>query len=150
MLVREMQPFEIDSVITLFNYYCEEAKVNDEKYSEDRVLQTVRQYCIKPNLFFRVAYNGQRPVGVIGGFLSEDPVENDLTATIQFNYLIPEFATVSAYEQLIQEFETWATLCKATAVRAIDIGSNLNRLQDVYSELDFNPIRIAIMNKELA
>jgi len=150
MLVREMQPNEIDSVITLFNYYRDEALVNDEKYSEDRVLQTVRQYCIKPSLFFRVAYNGQRPVGVIGGFLSEDPVESDLTATIQFNYLLPEFASVNGYEQLITEFEIWAKACKATALRAIDIGSNLNRLQDVYSELDFNPIRISIMNKELA
>lgn len=149
MLLRPMLPSEIDLVINLFNYYRDEAGITDEKYSENRVLATVREYSIRGNLFFRVAFNGQRPVGVIGGFLSEDPVDTELSATVQFNYLLPEFASVENYEQMLNEFETWATACKATAIRAIDIGNNPNRLKDLYDELGFNPIRISIMNKEL-
>lgn len=150
MFIREMQTNEIDSVVNLFNYYKEEAGVDLDRFSENRVLATVRQYCIKPNLFFRVAFNGLRPIGLIGGFLSEDPVEDEMTATIQFNYLIPEFATVENYGYLVNEFQTWAKGLGITQMRAIDIGSKTTRLESVYDELDFTPIRIAIMNKEIA
>lgn len=150
MIIREMSPSEIDSVVNLFEYYRQDAGITDEKYSENRVIATVREYAIRTQLFLRVAYNGQRPVGLIGGFLSQDPVDTDLIATIQFCYLLPEFNDISNYSLLIKEFTTWAEQCKATAVRAIDIGENLSRLQDIYDELGFNIIRVAIMNKEIA
>lgn len=149
MFIREMQTNEIDSVVNLFNYYKDEADVDLERFSENRVLATVRQYCIKPNLFFRVAYNGLRPVGLIGGFVSEDPVEDEMTATIQFNYLIPEFATVENYGYLVSEFQTWAEGLGISQIRAIDIGNKHNRLFNVYDELGFFPVRVSIMNKEL-
>jgi hypothetical protein len=149
MFIRPMETHEIDVIINLFNYYKDDAQIAEDKYSENRVLATLREYTIRPHLYFRIALNGQRPIGVIGGFLSEDPVDTDLTATIQFNYLLPEFATVSNYGMMVEEFTCWAEACNATAIRAIDIGNNPNRLQDVYDELGFNPIRISIMNKEL-
>jgi hypothetical protein len=149
MFIRPMETNEIDLVINLFNYYKEEAGVDLEKFSENRVLATVRQYCIKPNLFFRVAFNGLRPVGLIGGFLSEDPVEDETTATIQFNYLMPEFASTENYGYLVNDFEKWAKSMGIEQIRAIDIGNNIDRLKDVYDDLGFNPIRIAIMNKEI-
>lgn len=150
MQIRPMEPREIDSVIVLFNYYKEEAEVNEERYSENRVLSTIREYCIRPNLFFRIALNGQRPVGLIGGFISEDPVEDERAATIQFCYLIPEFNSINNYQQMLEEFEAWAKLAKATNIRAIDIGTKITRLNEVYDELGFTPIRINIMNRELA
>jgi hypothetical protein len=150
MIIRAMQPQEIDSVIILFDYYRESALIDDDHYDENRVIQTVREYCIRPNLFFRIALNGQRPIGIVGGFLSEDPIDTEVTATIQFLYLIPEYATIENYDQMINEFESWAEQFSVTAIRAIDIGNNPNRLSDVYAELEFDPIRISIMNKELA
>jgi hypothetical protein len=149
MIIREIDPKQVDSVITLFNYYRDEAGITDERYDENRVLQTIREYSIRPNLFFRVAYMAQRPIGVIGGFLSQDPIESEHTATIQFNYLIPEFATVDGYAQLIAVFEDWAHQLGITQIRAIDIGHNLTRLDDVYDVLGFDPVRISIMNKEI-
>jgi hypothetical protein len=145
-----MDTKDIDSIINLFNYYRDDANIDPDLYDEDRVLTTVKEYNIRNNLFFRVAYTGLRPVGLIGGFLSPDPVERELSATIQFNYLIPEFANSENYSALIQEFERWAKACNAVQIRAIDIGKNINRLDDIYDDLGFNPIRIAIMNKELA
>lgn len=149
MIIRPMETREIDLVITLFNYYRVEADISDESYDENRVLNTIREYNIRPNLFFRVAYNGTRPIGVIGGFLSEDAIELEVTATIQFNYLIPEFATVDNYGQLVDEFETWARQFKCTQIRAIDIGKNLTRLNKIYDQLEFDPIKVTIMNKEI-
>lgn len=144
-----MEEREIDSVLTLFEYYREAAGIAEERYDENKVLKTVREYCIRPHLFFRVAYNGLRPIGLIGGFLSEDPVESELAATIQFNFLIPEFASVDGYAQLIAEFQNWARDLKVSQIRAIDIGNNINRLNDVYDALGFDPIRVNIMNKEI-
>lgn len=145
-----MEINEVDLVINLFNYYREEAEISEERYDENRVLQTVREYCIRPNLFFRVAFNGLRPVGLIGGFLSEDPIESDTTATIQFNYLIPEFNSVENYAEMIAEFQKWAKQFNVQQMRALDIGNNLTRLNDVYDILGFTPVRISIMNKEFA
>lgn len=145
-----MEEREIDSVITLFEYYREEAGIDELNYDENKVLKTVREYNIRPNLFFRVAFNGLRPVGLIGGFLSEDPIESEITATIQFNYLIPEFNSVDNYAEMIAEFQNWAKALGVKQMRALDIGNNITRLNDVYDILGFNPVRIAIMNKEIA
>jgi hypothetical protein len=149
MLLRQMETNEIDSVINLFSRYREDALISDEKYSENRVLHTIREYNIRPNLFFRIAVNGQRPVGLIGGFLSEDPVDIEVSATIQFCYLIEEFRDINNYKLMIDEFTNWGRQFKATNVRAIDIGNNVTRLQDVYEQLDFAPIRVSLMNREL-
>jgi hypothetical protein len=149
IIIRPMETYEIDSVINLFNYYKDEAGISDERFDQNRLLNTLRQYNIRPNLFFRIAVNGLRPVGVIGGFLSEDPVEAEITATIQFNYLISEFNSVENYSQLIQEFETWSRQFKVEQIRALDIGEKTNRLFAVYDQLGFYPVRISIMNKEI-
>lgn len=150
MIIRPMETNEIDLVINLFNYYREEADITEERYDQDKVIKTVREYNIRPNLFFRVAFNGRRPIGIIGGFLSEDPIDTEITATIQFNYLIPEFANIENYGLLIEEFQTWARQFHVEKMRAIDIGNNITRLNDIYDQLGFNPIRISIMNKEIA
>lgn len=149
MIIRPMEPNEIDLVVNLFNYYRDEAGISEDHYDEGKTLNTIREYCIRPNLFFHCAYNGRRPIGVIGGFLSEDPIDTERTATIQFNYLIPEFATVDNYGQLIEIFQKWAEQFKVSQIRAIDIGQKPNRLIDVYNALEFYPVRVSIMNKEI-
>ena len=150
MIIRPMEPRELDSVLILFEYYRADADITEDRYDQDKVMKTIKEYCIRPNLFFRVAYNGQRPIGVIGGFLSEDPVDTEITATIQFNYLIDEFATIENYQQLIDSFTEWSQQFKVEQIRAIDIGNKINRLQSVYDQLGFNPVRVSIMNKEIA
>lgn len=150
MIIREMLPREIDGVITLFNYYRDAVDIDPDRYDENRVIMTVREYNIRHNLCFRVAFNGQRPVGVIGGFLSEDPVESEVTATVQFCFLLDEFATVDNYRSLLDEFESWSSQFNVSAIRCIDIGRNPNRLKTVYDQLGFDPIRIDIMNKVIA
>lgn len=150
MIIREMETRELDSVLILFEYYRQAADISEERYDQDKVLKTIKEYCIRPNLFLRVAYIGLRPVGVIGGFLSEDPVDTEITATIQFNYLIDEYATIENYQQLIEAFQEWSQQFKVEQIRAIDIGNKINRLQSVYDQLGFNPVRVSIMNKEIA
>lgn len=150
MIIRPMEPREVDSVIILFNYYRQAVGITDDDFDENRLLQTIREYSIRPNLFFRIACLGQRPIGVIGGFLSEDPVEREVTATIQFNYLLDDYADLDNYQQLISEFQAWAESLGVKKLRAIDIGYRIDRLESVYDQLDFAPIRVTVMNKEIA
>jgi hypothetical protein len=51
MIIRAMEPRELDVVLNLFNYYCEDAAISEEQYDQDRARETVREYCIRPNLF---------------------------------------------------------------------------------------------------
>lgn len=149
MIVRSMRPEELDSVLTVFEYYRDSAGIDDDDYDQDRVLGTVKEYCIRPNLFFKIALDNNRPVGIVGGFLSPDPVERELTATIQFLFLIQGYDNLDNYDQLLTEFSAWAKQCGARAVRAIDIGKNITRLNSIYSELGYRPISVSIMNKEI-
>ena len=50
MIIRSMRPEEIDSVLILFEYYRQAADIDDDRYDQDRVLNTVREYCIRDNL----------------------------------------------------------------------------------------------------
>jgi hypothetical protein len=144
-----MENKEIDSVMILFNYYRQAAGIEDHEFDENKLLKTLREYNIRPNLFLNIATQGLRPVGVIGGFISEDPVQSEITATIQFNYLLDEFNSVENYAELIAVFQQWALQFTATQIRAIDIGNRVDRLCDVYEILGFDPIRVTIMNKEI-
>lgn len=150
MIIRPMQVNELDSVLNLFNYYADDAGITEDTFDGDRLRNTVREYCIRPNLFFRVAYTGLRPVGLIGAFISEDPVESQITVTIQFLFLLEEYATVTNYGLLTDHLTDWARLIKAQQIRAIDIGHKQDRLRDIYQQLDFEPQRVTIMNKEVA
>ena len=150
VIIRSMRPEEIDSVLTIFEYYREAVGIDDQRYDSDRVLATIKEFAIRSHLYFRIALENSRPIGIIGGFLSPDPVENEHTATIQFLFLVPGHDSDDNYCQLINEFHDWAKHSKAVAVRAIDIGNNPLRLQKIYAELDYTPIRISIMNKEIA
>jgi hypothetical protein len=62
---------------------------------------------------------------------------------------LDEFATVENYAELIAVFQDWAKQLGIKNMRAIDIGQNVSRLDDIYDVLGFNPIRINIMNKEI-
>lgn len=144
-----MRPEEIDSVLILFEYYRQAADIDDDRYDQDRVLNTVREYCIRDNLFFRIALDNSRPVGLIGGFLSPDPVENEITATIQFLFLVNGYDSIDGYGMLVDQFTDWAKQCGATAVRAIDIGRDSQRLSDIYQQLGYRSVKVNIMNKEI-
>lgn len=149
MIIRRMLPEEIDGVAILFDYYREAAEIQDEDYDSDRVVQTIKNYCINWNLFFHVAYEGQRPVGLIGGFVSEDPIDGRACAAIQFCYLIPSHDQIENYRELVTVFEQWAREVKATSIKALDIGNRLNRLQYVYQSAGYKALPLVVMGKEI-
>lgn len=149
MIIRKMLPEEIEHIVILFNYYRDEVGISDETYDEQRVVQTIKNYTLNWQLHFKVAFEGQRPIGIIGGFASEDPVERETSAAIQFCYLLPAYASLSNYRQLVEDFEAWAREGGAKTIKVLDIGYKPNRLQDMFDTLGYNPLPIKIMSKEI-
>lgn len=149
MIIRKMLPEEIDAVAILFEYYREDALIRDEQYDQDRVIQTIKTYCINWNMMFNVAYEGGRPIGVIGGFVSQDPIDGTTCAAIQFCYMVDSHNTIDNYRELVQAFESWAREVKATSVKALDIGNRLDRLQYLYQTLGYKALPLVVMGKEI-
>lgn len=149
MIIRNMLPEEIDSVAILFEYYREDALIRDEDYSPDRVLETIKTYCINWNLFFQVAYEGGRPIGLIGGFVSNDPIDGRACAAIQFCYMVDSHNSIDNYRELVQAFEAWAREVQASSIKALDIGNRLDRLQYLYQTLGYKTLPLVVMGKEI-
>lgn len=143
---------ELDSTMILFNYYRDEAIEAipriEEEYDENSMVNTVRTFASKYQYCWFNAYEGQRPVGFIAGYLSECPWNSSIvTANIAFVYMLESHRTLSNFKQLMDEFTAWSRICEAREITAGDIGINVERSQKLYEHLGFTPI--LLMSKEL-
>ena len=152
MLVRKMTGHELDATMILFNYYRDEAieampKIADE-YDENSMLETIRLYATNYEYCWFNAYEGQRPVGFVGGYISACPWNKQLiTANIAFIYMLPSHRSLSNFKDLVNKFTEWAHTCHATELTAGDIGIDVERSRKVYEHLGFK--EILLMTKEL-
>lgn len=152
MIVRKMQAHELDATMILFNYYRDEAieaipRIAEE-YDENSMIETIRTYASKYEYVWFNAYEGQRPVGFIGGYLTENPWNHSLvTANISFVFLLKSHRTLENFKMLMAKFEEWARLCEAVEISAGDIGIDIPRSQKLYEHFDFKPL--LLMTKEL-
>lgn len=145
MIVRQMQPYELDATMILFNYYRDEAieampKIADE-YDDSSMLETVRNYAIKNTAVWFNAYEGSRPVGFIAGALVPCPWNKKLVAAhISFVYMLPSHRSLENFKQLMQAFEEWAKLCECYQITGGDIGINIERSKKLYEHFGFKPM----------
>jgi GNAT superfamily N-acetyltransferase len=139
MIVRKMQPSEINSVVTLTRYFAEDAGLKDEDYDENEVVQTLKQYSSHWEYCLFVAYEGQRPVGMIGGCVTKLPWNKQLNAHIDYVYILESHRNLQTFKQLMTEFEAWARLLKVKEITAGDIGIDPERNQRLYAHLEFKP-----------
>lgn len=153
MIVRQMQPHELDGTMLCFNYYADEAKEKvpgfAEAYDEDSMCATVRRYASNYQYIWYNAYEGQRPVGFIGGFMSECPWNDQLViANLSFVYMLPTHRSMENFKQLYKTFEEWAKGVNAHQITAGDIGIDPDRSEKLYEYLGFKPV--LLMVKETA
>lgn len=147
-----MQGHELDATMILFNYYRDEAIESmpriAEEYDENSMVMTVRTYASKVEYCWFNAYEGQRPVGFVGGFLSQCPWnEKILTANIAFIYMLPSHRSLDNFKQLLDAFDAWAKTMKAVEITAGDIGIDIERSRRLYEHVGFK--EILLMTKEL-
>lgn len=149
MIIRRMLPEELEIVGLLMQYYRDEAGIHDSEYDEDRAIQSIKNYSVNWNLFLRVAYEGSRPIGLIGGFLTESPVTKEVATGIQFMYLLEQYNSAANYKQLLDHFEEWSTKVKATSIKFLGIGTAPQSLVNALNRLGFERTPQAIMAKEI-
>ena len=152
MIVRKMLPHEFDSTVVCFNYYRDEAieaipRIAEE-YDENSMIETIKLYAINYEYIWLNAYEGQRVVGFIGGYLSQSPWNNQLvTANVGFIFLLESHRTLENFRMLLNSFEEWARTCKCVEITAGDIGIDIERRKKLYEHFGFKPI--LMMTKEL-
>lgn len=145
MIVRQMQSSELDSTMVLFNYYKDEAieslpKIAEE-YDDNSMLETVRNYAIRPATCWFNSYEGSRPVGFIAGGLVPCPWNKKLvSAHISFVYMLPSHRSLESFKQLMQAFEEWAKANQCYQITGGDIGINIERSAKLYEHFGFKPM----------
>lgn len=144
MLVRKMQPQEIDVTVNLFGYYRDEAIQSlpeiEEQYDSDSVLSTIRLYNSHYEYCWFNAYDGQRPVGLVSGCITSVPWNNKIfTAHIDMIYLLDSHRNMDNFRLLLNSVQQWAKTLGCTKITAGDIGINPERTQKIYSHFGFTP-----------
>lgn len=142
MIIRKMQAAELDSTITLFEYYRDEAieslpRIRDE-YDENSVVETIKNYASHWDHCWFNAYDNTRPIGFVAGYASECPWNKSIIeANIAFIYLLDSHKNIDNFRKLVQKFEEWAKMIKASSITAGDIGIDPDRTEKLYSHLGF-------------
>ena len=137
MIVRKMMPQEIDITINLCRYYADEANILEEEYVEDHVLETIRQYSTHYEYCWLNAYDGQRPVGLIAGYICKAPWGPTYHAHCELIFLLESHRTMDNFKTLLKGFEEWARICGAVEMTAGDIGINTERNRRIFGALGF-------------
>lgn len=118
-------------------YYRDEANLPDGEYDSDAMSETIRNYVISPVHTWFNAYDGDRAVGLIAGFLAPIPWSKKVMAHIQFVYMLPSHRNLVNGKQLVQTFEDWAKNLDAVKVSAGDIGIATERTRAFYKQAGF-------------
>lgn len=145
MNIRKMHPNEFDATMTLFNYYFDEAVESiprmAEEHDENSILETIRKFATNFEYCWFNAYDGQRPVGFIAGYMTQCPWNSSLVyANIGFLFLLPSHRNWENLRALYDEFEKWARTIDAYEITIGDIGINLERSRTLYERLGFEPM----------
>ena len=138
MIVRRMQPKELDITINLCNYYKEEAEIPDDEYDQDAVLETIKLYSTQYQYFWFNAFDNGRPVGLIAGCLTKAPwSKSKFYAHCDMIFLLESHRTLDNFRYLYKAFEEWARSVGACELTAGDLGINVERSEKVWSHFGF-------------
>ena len=140
MIVRRPRADELDNIIIVMEYYRDEANLPDGEYDPDAMLNSVRSFMIQADHIWFNLYEGQRIVGIIGGYLTQLPWSRKIQAHVQFIYVLPSHRNLTNAKSLFEEFEKWAKNCGAERITAGDIGIDTERTQAFYQHLGFSAV----------
>jgi GNAT superfamily N-acetyltransferase len=142
METKHLRPQDFDITMNLFHYYRDEAIDSlpyiEEEYDENTVIETIRDYAILETHCWLNLYEGQRPVGFVGGYLVNKPWnKNILIAHVQFVYIIDSHRNLDNFRDLLDGFKDWAKQKGAVAMSAGDIGLDTDRMRKLYEHFGF-------------
>ena len=141
MQIRKIHPGEIDDLLSMIHQFAEEAIETMPELAgeiDDAVIvENIRSWSIQHTHILYVAFEGQRPVGFIAGFITQMPWGKTYQASIQFRYLLKESRSMDNFKALLNKFEEWAKTKTATKILSGDIGVDIERSRKVLGYLGF-------------
>ena len=119
-------------------YYRDEANLPDGEYDSDAMIETVKEYIIDPSHAWFCLFEGERMVGICAGYLCAIPWSKNITANVQFLFVVPSHRNLASAVSLLKEFETWAWNQGAVKITAGDIGIDVERTQTFYEHCGYS------------
>lgn len=138
MIIRPPRPDELDNTIILMEYYRDEADLPEGEYDPDAMAATVKNYIVHHDHCWYNLMEGDRPVGLVAGYISELPWSTRLIAHIQFIFTLPSHRNIENARRLVEHFETWAQNLGAKKISAGDIGINPQRTRAFYQQIGYS------------
>ena len=135
--IKPLRAHDVDKTIVVMEYYRDEANLPDGEYDSDAMAETIREFVIDPNHCWFNAYEGDRVVGLVAGFLMPIPWSRKVMAHVQFLYMLPSHRNLINGKQLVAHFEEWSKNLGAVKISAGDIGIATERTRAFYQQAGY-------------
>jgi|TARA_R110000822_G_scaffold190302_3_gene329094 GNAT superfamily N-acetyltransferase len=148
-----MRPEEIDVNVNLWRQYYIEASdavsAIQDTWDQGSIVDSIRHRTIHPEFCYFNIFDNARPIGFITGAVTQAAWNHEIFyGHVEYIYVLEEKRSMRVFQQLIDEFETWAKGFGATQITAGDIGINPERTRKLYQSIGFK--EGCFMSKEIA
>ena len=106
VIVRRMRTDELDSTLIALEYMLDEVELPD--YDDAATVDNIRTYNIKADHVWFNAYENTRVVGSIGAYIYQDDWSLNISAHIQYFYVLPSHRDTLTAKQLVEDVVAWA------------------------------------------
>ena len=129
---REITGEDFDALRDLGRMMHEEGSYSHLKFSDRRLLETFGRYMNDPDRIGIIAIQGDKPCGMIGGYVSKYYFSDQIVASDIAWFVLPEFRGTMIGVRLLDAFENWA---KAKGVEELRIGISTGVNMEAFDRL---------------
>lgn len=154
MIVKRLEPVDLDATVDLFEQYFEEAVVSipsmKTEWDEESLINSIRNYGIQwAQCWFNAFEHTHNPVGFVAGSITAAPWNAQvLTANIELIYIHPDSRSMENFQTLVDYFTRWAVQAGCVRITAGDIGIDPARTNKIYQHLGFEPACLLVKDIE--
>lgn len=125
MEYREITNEDFPALCDLGQMMHKEGSFSHLKFSKPRLLETFKCYMSDPDRIGIIAMQGEKPCGMIGGYVSKYYFSEELVANDIAWFVVPELRGTQVGLRLLDAFEEWAKSKKVSELR-IGISTGVN------------------------
>jgi RimJ/RimL family protein N-acetyltransferase len=122
---REITGEDFDALRDLGRMMHEEGSYSHLEFSDRRLFETFERYMNDPDRIGIIAMKGDKPCGMIGGYVSKYYFSDELVAGDIAWFVVPEYRGSRVGLHLLDAFENWAKAKKVSELR-IGISTGVN------------------------
>ena len=129
---REITNKDFPALCDLGQMMHKEGSYSHLKFSKARLLETFKRYMNDPDRIGIVAMQGDKPCGMIGGYVSKYYFSDELVAGDIAWFVVPEYRGSRVGLHLLDAFEDWA---KSKGVSELRIGISTGVNMEAFDRL---------------